>query len=448
MAPRGATSKLLALSLCLLLTVPAAALREALVEVDFSRAEGKVILRLGATLHANWMQATASREVQRALRDLKLEYLRLPTGQELGPFAGPAPGLMDVRNLVYTAGFSKAIGAKPLICMRTQPNWQLTPSEFAAYCQATAESLRRAGVEGAAFEILEAPETGPHPLPLEKVVEYLNRARKAILEAMPKAEVGGPGLSAPWREKIELVLEKVRALDFLSFHFFGTHNATTSSERLFFAAREVLAADLPDQLSPAEVRAALLTSGHVKTKLFITRLNVNSILTPDGGPRDPRVSSGFCAAWLAGLLPNIAREVDCAFYYDVAHKGWGLLKGEKKSPAYHALWLFSTYFPRGSVVSHVEARDAPEPFPPFAVRTKTAGNVLLVNPSNEPLRFVVSAHGLKVRRARLRLYQAAKNQIQFISLPSSPLQRLILRPRDVAVLQFIPSPPKGQRRVR
>jgi len=343
---------------------------------------------------------------------------------------------MDVSNLVEAARFAHSIGARPLICVRMRPSWGLSPSEFAAYCGALARALRARGVLSPSFEIFEAPDLGPTQLSPGEMVGYFDEARRAIKAVLPDAEVGGPGLSAPWREEVEGFLARCGKLDFFSFHFFGTHNASTSSERLFRAATEVVAADLPDQLTPGEVRATLVAAGHPRAKVLVTRLNLNSIRTAEGGPRDPRVSSGYCAAWLAAFLASASRDVDCAIYYDAVHPGWGLLRGDVKTPAYHAIWLFSTYFPRGATACPCSPAG---PGFCFAARTRTAGNVLLVNPGQSPSRFTVAAFGLRsLRMCRARIYRASKNRILFVPLPTRLVQRLILGPRDVAVVQFVP----------
>ncbi|HIE09770.1 MAG TPA: hypothetical protein EYP65_07985 [Armatimonadetes bacterium] len=430
---RGAT-----VGLVLVLFLPLSGLpqRECLVEVRFDRLEGELRLKVGATLHQGWAQAVRSAAVRGALRELRLEYLRLPTGAELGPFAGPVPGLMDISNLAEAAKFALSVGAKPLVCIRTQPAWGLSPSEFGAYCGALAQALKREGLSRLSFEIFESPDMGPDQMTAEETARYFVKARKAIKALLPWAEVGGPGLSAPWREEVEDFVGRCGRLDFLSFHFFGTHNASTSSGRLFRAAWEAVAADLPDQLTPGEVRATLIAVGHTKAKVLITRLGVNSIRNPDGTPKDPRVSSGYSAAWLASFLASTSREVDSAIYYDALRPGWGLLRGEKKTPAYYALWLFSTYFPRGAKACF---RSSSGPGFCFAARTKTAGNVLLVNISDFPVKFTVAAFGMgRLRMCRARIYRASKNSILYVPLPLRRIQRLILGPRDVAVVQFVP----------
>jgi len=146
----------------------------------------------------------------------------------------------------------------------------------------------------------------------------------------------------------------------------------------------------------------------------------------------------FGAAWTEVLFTRIAAAVDEVLLAGVGNASWGVLGPEgKRLPGYWASYIFNSYVPLKSRICSAVSQD-PD-LVAFAVRTGTAGNVVLVNTSPLNLQVKLSVEGLGdldfVRGRRLDL---TGPDLQFEGRPTRPTQTVWAKGYSVNVVQFIP----------
>ncbi|HID07640.1 MAG TPA: hypothetical protein EYP10_10910 [Armatimonadetes bacterium] len=258
-----------------------------------------------------------------------------------------------------------------------------------------------------------------------------------------RCAVGGMGVAAPWRTLVLPFINDVQGLDFVSFHFYGTHNASTDTDTLMKAAITGVAVDLPNQLPLNLLHALVRQRWGAHAGVYITEANINSVRNDDGSARDERIAQPQAMAWWLTFLQTASSTVNEIIQYKLCGGGWGLIDDAgMPTPAYWAVWLFNIYAPRDSDICRLVSADGA--IKGMAVRTPTALNVLMANVRSEPIRIEVtvewrSAPHLKmVRLRRILPAGVSVSQPTYEILSRESTQRVLLPGYGIAVLQFVP----------
>lgn len=348
--------------------------------------------------------------------------------------------LMD-KHLAWIA----AAGCKAMICFSPP----VVPSSDAAAKQrifahfvTTLTDIARRGAQAKVrryYEIFNEPLVSGTFRDVAHVVVAYNKVAELIAHEDPQAVIGGPGFAAAFDDQIREFLKSAERLDFLSFHLYGTHNILTTADDLFAAAAEMRAGDLPSQLTLREVRrlARQLRPSRVP-EIYVTEFGMNSSRDARGACRDERTPTAFGAAWVTAAVLCASPYVDKLLYYRLGPGGWGMVtEAGQPDPVAWAAWLLRSYAPRGAQwLQQVRADDQTLV---FALKTKTAYNVLVAYGGADVLELKLSPRGLPpLSQVRDRRITAADAGWKGVVLPTSPVQTEFLDGAGVLVVQYIP----------
>ena len=400
---------------------------------------GPVRVSLGVNIgpgHSIFLKDKGFRESARALG---AKHVRVLASQSVGLQRSKEQTVFETTRLLQLVDAIRSMGSEPLICVDRNPGWQLSESEMLDFCEQLIKSVNAPGRKPAAgWEMLNRPTLGTDAIVIDEAVALYNRLRARALHTDATVSIGGIGLPSPWKPHLGTQLDRAANMEFLTYYLYGTHNNSTSNEDLFSAARKGFSVDLPLQIGPQEVRGAI--AGSVFTDqlpVYITEVAPNSVQDSGGKSLDKRLTTSYAAAWYARLMSTVALYVDAVFPYELTAPSWGLLNAEGRAyPAYYSLWIFGTYFPRGTSLypSHSDGNAVSV----LAGKTRTAHNVLLINQGEKTTVCNITVGGLKaLKKVRIHLLEDGAPGIQYNELSAKPEQRVTLRQHSLAVLQFI-----------
>lgn len=401
---------------------------------------GRVRARVGTNLDCDALKLlNDSSAVERALQ-LQLGIGRIKTTDLLVWSESSGRHELSRDTLEQLIKLAKALRMRPMIAIVPISQEQLGSKEFLSFA---AELTRQYGFRDdvAAIEVNYCHAYTLSTTP-EQAFEQLSRAVEAVAKARPRCAIGGVGLLAPWYDLTMHLLRFVRPMDFFSFHFFGTHNASTSTEALMDAALKGMAADLPGQISFNSLSALIKQRWGELSGLYISEANLNSIRTDYGAARDERILRPEGMAWWMAFLQTASVNVDEVMQFKLCGDGWGLLSDELvPTPPFWAVWMFNIFSPRGASICKLTADDATVSC--MAVLTQTALNVLIANVTDKPKQVEVRlAQPLMpgVSTIRVRRVLPISNivsQPTYEVLPPSPEVRVALSGWAISVVQFV-----------
>ncbi|MCX7777313.1 MAG: hypothetical protein N2381_04530 [Armatimonadetes bacterium] len=403
---------------------------------------GSVRARVGTCLDGDALKLLSDTTAVERAKQLQLGIGRIKTTDLLAWSDAAGKYELSYDTLEQLLKLAKALHMQPMIAVVPISPEQLASDEFV---RLAVELTRRYGFRDdvTAIEVNYCHAYALSATP-QRAFERLSQIAKTMAKVRPRCAIGGIGLLAPWYDLTMHLLRLVRPLDFFSFQFFGTHNASTTTEALMAAALKGMAADLPDQIPLSSLRALVKQRWGELSGLYISEANLNSIRTDAGGARDERICRPEGMAWWMAFLQTASASVDEVVQFKLCGDGWGLLSDElMPTPSYWAVWIFNIFSPRGSGICKLTNDDAS--ISCIGVRTPTAVNVLIANTSDKP------------RQVEIRVSQAFASKVSMIRvrrvLPtgdnvSRPTYEL-LRPQDsakvklpgyaISVVQFVPA---------
>lgn len=401
---------------------------------------GKVRARVGTNLDGDSLGILNYNEAIERVRQLQLGIGRIKTIDLIAWSETANEARLSYDTLEQLIKLAKALRMKPMLAIIPISPQQLDSDEFIGL---TTEIVRRYGfredVSAIEFNYCHAYTLSGTP---QRMFERMNQIVKAALKVRPRCAIGGVGLLAPWYDLTVLLVRSIQPLDFFSFHFFGTHNASTTTESLMKAAFKGTAADLPNQV-PLNLLSSLIKQGWSDVAgLYISEANLNSIRTDDGTARDGRIHRPEGMAWWLAFLQTASPNIDEVIQFKLCGDGWGLLSDEfLPTPQYWAVWMFNTFSPKGSEMCKLTSDD-----PGIAchgVRTQTAVNVLVANVTDKPRRIEVRISQpfiTKVSMVRLRRIMPSGEGISqptYEVLPLKENAQFLLPGYAISVLQFV-----------
>ena len=411
---------------------PAPAAPATTVDVDFAALRSRALVQIGANLPGGIPRGVAL-SVGERLRQLTPCVARLKLSDHYTP-----DGSVDEARLRGMIEWIQDNAARPLICLDRPPAGSADIFSFARLCGQVVKSCA-AYAPGIYYEVFDEPLYRQMYATIRDATTAYDMIAEAVKQSDPKALVGGMGESAPWRDNVLYFLEHAKRLDFLSVHFYGAHSASVTDARLVQAALEGAAADLPDQLTLADLarQAGLLRKE--PTPVFVTEAWMNSVQDQAGQAADPRAQAPLGGAWFAAFLASAAPYVDKVLPRQLYGEGWGLADAQGDPlPPFWAAWLQKTYCPRGSAFAYV--KQVSPTLHVYAARTATACNVLVVALEPGRHQITVVAHGTgALSQVRGRALGGEANEIAYGNRPTHPRQAVSLDGPSVLVLQFIPS---------
>jgi len=409
---------------------PPKQVRQAGVSVDFGKVTGTTRLRVGGTLGAGGAEALETEAARQAISEAAWHLVRVRTSELIDSAA-------DVSKLEQSCNAIRVARAYPVICVDGTRKGLLSGETLAALGETLVRKLNVELQRNVLFwEVLNEPTVGGLSLSNQEVLDTYWECARRMQTVDPHIRVGGVGFSAPFREHLNRMLRNART-DFLSFHFYGTHNNSTDDADLLKGAKAGMCVDLPDQALAVDVAAQLAGSKSKDAKVFVTECGVNSVRRESGQARDARVQGLFGATWLTTLLTRLAPSVDEVLLHGVGDASWGVLdKAGKRLPSYWATYLFNVYCPLKSDICPTVSTDAD--VVAFAVRTNTSANMFVVN--NTPLnaKVTVTAKGLgKLDFVRGRRLDLTSADLQFEGRPLKDVQTVWAKGYSVNVVQFV-----------
>ena len=333
---------------------------------------------------------------------------------------------------------------RPLVCLdvpRAAEDQEAQRKRlYALFVKTIGELVRGRAGSGPSryYEIFDEPLVSTAFADAAHVVAAYNKLAELVLAADPEARVGGPGFSSAWQERIEAFLKGAKRLDFLSFHFYGTHNVLTESEALLESAYKTRSGDLPRQLSFQQVKRLTKKLRRDRPEIFVTEFALSSARDDRDWCRDERASTGFGAAWLAATVLSGAPYVDKLIHYKLAPGGWGMISHDgMPDTAYWAAWLLRHYAPRGA--THLQAFLLDDFTVAAAIKTRTAFNLIIAHAGIDPVELRVSPKNLPpLGEVRDRRISGADRQWKGAILPRTPIQDVLIESPGLVVLQYIP----------
>ncbi len=401
---------------------------------------GKVRARVGTNLDGDALGLLSNSLAIERVRQLQLGIGRIKTTDLLAWSESSGRYELSRDTLEQLIKLAKALRMRPMIAIVPTSAEQLDRREFASLAS---ELTRQYGFRDdvAAIEVNYC-----HAYTLSATPEYAFERLKQVVEAAvkvrPRCSIGGIGLLAPWYDLTMHMLRFVRPMDFFSFHFFGTHNASTSTEALMEAALKGTAADLPGQIALNSLSALIKQHWGELCGLYISEANLNSIRTDSGASRDERISRPEGMAWWMAFLQTASMNVDEVMQFKLCGDGWGLLSDElMPTPPYWAVWMFNIFSPKGASACKITSDDAT--ISCTAVLTQTALNVLMANVSGKPKQvevkvaqpFVPNVSMIRVRKL-LPVGETVSQPTYEVLPPSSSVQAL-LPGWAISVVQFV-----------
>ncbi|MFA4016445.1 MAG: hypothetical protein RUDDFDWM_001555 [Candidatus Fervidibacterota bacterium] len=335
---------------------------------------GKVRARVGTNIDRAALRLIGNIQAIERVRQLQLGMSRIRTTDALMWSEERQGKELNHQLITQLINLARELRTHPMIAAIPMTQQHFENSEFAL--QVT-DIVKRYSSEVVTIEIgychASALSTST-----QRVVELIARVSDTAVKVRPKCAIGGVGLLAPWHELVTSFLRLPRPFDFFSVHFFGTHNASTTTEALMDAAVKGVAADLPNQVSLNLLSALVRQRWGNTTGLYITEANLNSIRTDGGRARDERISLPEGMAWWMAFLHTLSTSVDEVLQFKLCGDGWGLIDDDlQPTPAYWAVWMFNIFSPRGASICKLTVDGSG--ISCIAVRTATSLNVLFAN---------------------------------------------------------------------
>lgn len=361
----------------------------------------------------------------------------------LADYWEPRREAYDLERLARHLAWVRQGNCRPLICLN--PPQASTADEerktrvFSAFVGAVSELVKTQAQEpaGVYYELFNDPLVAGGFEDVPHLVTAYNKLAELILATDPNAHVGGPGFSSPWDDRLEGFLRGAESLDFLSFHFYGTHNLQTDAQTLFDTACASRAEDIPHQVALARVARLVKTLRTKPAEIYVTELALDASRDERGRARDQRVEGPFGAAWLAAAVLSAAPWVDKVFLYRLAGGGWGMIGDDgKPTPLYWTAWLLKHYAPRGAERLEV-LRLGPLTLA-ATVRTRTALNLIVAHAGAEPLALAVEPQNLPPLGQVRERHLGGEKGWTGSYLPRTGAQNLQLAGPGVLVVQYIP----------
>lgn len=351
----------------------------------------------------------------------------------------------DFSRLVAAVRTARSLNTEPLIAINNDAAWGLDADGFARFAAQVARAAigKNAGnsKQVARFEIaLLAPSGLTATSSDDEIVTLYNRAYAAIKSVSASIPVGGLTISSTRSNTLAAFLKGARGLDFLSLQFYGSGAGTPSEAQLFAGARQLNSVrDAAKVLDKSRFRRALL---------FITQANMSGARDANSqSPLDERLKTLTAGAWWLTFMANASnRLTDQVWFNDATGAQWGLLNEDNLAyPAFHALWMWNNYAPRGSSFVGITRSDANALA--FATNARMASskpndapshNVLLANVRGENTTLRLNIAGLpKLGAVSIRVLDDAKIGMRTpLELPRSATQIITLKPYAIAVVQF------------
>ena len=347
-------------------------------------------------------------------------------------------GQLNTAKMQSVLAWVRSCGADPLVCLdEPLPAAGVKPEQgwrtFGALCAYLA-SVRKREPGPRYYEIGSEPILSGQFKTIAATTATYDALAGQILAADPAAQVGGMGFESAWDQQLGYFIEHARALHFLSFHFYGAHNPVAGDDALFGVACAGRSEDLPNQLSPAEIRDLLDQRPGPEPQLWITECALNSARETSGQARDKRIRTTYGAAWMAAFSLSVTPYVDRVLWFKAFGHGWGLLNDDGSAgTAFQAMHLLTRFAPTGATIGE----------------TMLAGSLTLLAPVSAPSgRYVVIANtaasaSLEVQLrgtpplppARLRRLDHTTPAPVFEPLSASLRQRLSLTGPGLAVIE-------------
>jgi len=349
----------------------------------------------------------------------------------------------DLDALDEHLAWVKHSGCKPMICLNVpsvpQDSDDAKQMLFALFLKTIRTIAQRCAAGGlpAYYEVFDEPLLCGAFRDMEHVCAAYNSITDLVVAADPKATVGGPGLSSAWDEHLSTFLKNAKRLDFLSLHFYGTHNVTTDSEALFEAAYRTKTRDLPNQISMQGVRRLTKQLRRKPVQVFVTEFALNSARDEAGDCRDERAGTAFGAAWIGAAVLSAAPYVDKMLHYQLRPGGWGAVYiTDAPQAPYWSAWLLKHYAPRGSVLQHVALVDDYAVAATF--KTRSSHNVVICYAGMDPLEFRVRPRNApQLQEVRDRYVTDLERQWKGSVRPAQLEQTIVMRGPGVFVLQYV-----------
>ncbi|MEO0515551.1 MAG: hypothetical protein AAF086_09730 [Planctomycetota bacterium] len=231
--------------------------------------------------------------------------------------------------------------AEIMFCINWWPKWlhegKVLPAEkeaeFVRLCAELPGVLRDIGHPAAMIEVpneLEGHYEKAGKLP--QLWDLYKRCVKAIRDADPEVQVGGPALTWPKPSWMNSFVEHggLDYADFFTWHNYGLGEATDPNEQLFAAAEKL-------GNHAVEAMQTLADAGHPDMPGYLTEYNVSWTWTT----RDARMGTNVGAVFQALTVKNIATSgASGAFVWHVQDNIYGLLNndGTRRAPAELFTW--------------------------------------------------------------------------------------------------------------
>jgi len=347
-------------------------------------------------------------------------------------------GQLNTAKMQSVLAWIRSCGADPLLCLdEPLPSAGVKPEQgwrtFGALCAYLA-AVRKKEPGPRTYEIGSEPILSGQFKSIEAATAAYDALAAQILLADPAAQVGGMGFASAWDQHLGYFIEHARTIHFLSFHFYGAHNPVASDDALFGVACAGRSEDLPNQLSPAEIRDLLSRRAGPGPQIWITECALNSARETSGQARDKRIRTTYGAAWMAAFSLSVAPYVDRVLWFKAFGHGWGLLNDDGSAgTGFGAVHLLTRFAPTGATIGE----------------TMLAGSLTLLAPVSTPSgRYVVIANSaasasLEVELrgtpplppVRLRRLDPTTPAPVFEPLSASLRQRLSLTGPGIAVIE-------------
>ncbi len=348
-------------------------------------------------------------------------------------------GQLNAAKMQSVLAWIRSCGSDPLLCLdEPLPSVGVKPDQgwrtFGALCAYLA-SVRKQEPGPRYYEIGSEPILSGQFKSIPAATAAYDALAAQILLADPAAQVGGMGFASAWDEQLRYFIQHARTVHFLSYHFHGAHNPVASDQALFSVACSGRSEDLPNQMSPADIRGLLRERAGPEPQIWITECALNSAREPNGQARDKRIRTTYGATWMTAFSLSVAPYVDRVLWFKAFGNGWGLLGDDGSAgPGFQAVQLLARFAPVGATIGE-----------PMLVE----GDRTLVAPVSSPSgRYVVIANSASTAAlefelrgtpplapVRLRRFDPTTPAAIFEPLSSSSRQRLSLIGPGIAIIE-------------
>ena len=421
------------------------------VTVNFRKVLGRVPtsanIAVGSTLDetgARRFPLLDSASFRNAVKVLSPRMIRLDASALVEMTDSSKPSF-DFSRLVSAVRTARSLNTEPLLAISNDAAWGLDANGFAKFASQVARAATSAQAGSSKFPIrfeiaLLAPSNLSTTLSDGELVTLYNRAQAAIKSVSVTIPVGGLTLTSTRSNTLLAFLKGARGLDFLSLQFYGSGAGTPTEAQLFAGAR---------QLNSVRAAASALDKSRFRRALlYLTQANMSGARDANTqAPLDNRLNTLASGAWWLTFMANASnRLTDQVWFNDATNAQWGLLNEDNLAyPAFHALWMWNNYAPRGSSFVGISRSNANALV--FATNARMAGskatdapshNVLLANVRGENTTLRLNIVGVKKLGAvSIRVLDNAKIGMRPpVELPRSATQSITLKPYAIAVVQF------------